>query len=204
MVARSRLARTLRSLRRFATVEIVQANTAGSEEGIAYRVDRSDTIVWLSDSWQTFALANDWQTPDDVLGTSIWESITGRETTLIWRELLARARQGVPINVPFRCDSPGTRRFLQLSITPGNRGEIDFRSTTLGLVEREPLALVSAHYGPDENIRCCSWCKRFDTDGWVEVEEAVARLGLLEHESRPVTHVMCPDCEVSVRRDAGL
>ena len=175
-----------------------------SAEAIAYRLDRRDTVVWLGDSWQRFAVANGWQTPETVIGKSIWESVSGRETTLIWQELLARARSGVHVKVPCRCDSPGTRRFLELSITPGNRGEVDFCSTTVGLVERDPIALASAHYGRDEDIRCCSWCKRFDTHGWVEVEEAVVRLGLLEHESRPVTHVMCPDYEVTVRRAAGL
>ena len=57
-----------------------------SAEAIAYRVDRHDTVVWLGDSWQRFATANGWQTPETVIGKSIWESVSGRETTLIWQE----------------------------------------------------------------------------------------------------------------------
>jgi len=177
--------------------------TETETETIAYRVDRADRIVWISESWSRFAAANGWSDAD-VVGSSLWDAVAGRETSLIWHELLARARRGVPITVPFRCDSPGARRYLELSITPGGAGEIEFCSSTTDIVERDPIALVAASYADGEPIRCCSWCKRFDTRGWVEVEEAVARLGLLEHEARPVTHSLCPDCETSVRKAAGL
>jgi hypothetical protein len=185
------------------TIDGVSVSSRTDTVTIGYRIDQEDRVVWTSDSWSSFANANGW--PDsDVLGTSLWDAVAGAETSLIWHELVARVRKGVAINVPFRCDSPGARRYLELMVSPGAVGEIEFRSRTTEIVERDPIALMSASYADDEAIRCCSWCKRFDARGWVEVEEAVARLGLLEHEARPVTHAMCPECEVSVRGTEGL
>lgn len=171
---------------------------------ISYRIDASDTVVWFDEAFGAFARSNSWDEAESVIGRSLWESVVGAETQLIWRELLARARQGVAIQVPFRCDAPGLRRYLRLAITPGSAGEITFRSTTTRLVKRDPQALLSSEYADGEAIRCCSWCKRFDVGGWVEVEEAVERLGLLEQDVGPVTHAMCAECESSVRTAAGL
>ncbi|MBA3842305.1 MAG: hypothetical protein H0X39_06755 [Actinobacteria bacterium] len=185
-------------------VQTAQAIAPTAAETIAYRIDGDDVIVWVNDAWERFADTNGWARGDAVLGRSLWESIAGAETSLLWRELVTRARRGVAINVPFRCDAPDARRYLELSLTPGGSGALEFCSTTTAIEERDPIALMAAHYEPGEPLRCCSWCKRFDTDGWVEVEEAVARLGLLEHESRAVTHAMCAECESRVRNSAGL
>jgi len=181
-----------------------KATASPALETIAYRIDGDDLIVWVNDAWERSADANGWAGRDAVLGRSLWESIAGAETSLLWRELVTRARRGVAINVPFRCDAPEARRYLELSLTQDGSGAIEFTSTTTAIVERDPIALMAAHYQPGEPLRCCSWCKRFDTDGWVEVEEAIARLGLLEHESRAVTHAMCAECESRVRSSAGL
>ena len=42
----------------------------------------------------------------------------------------------------------------------------------------------------------CGWCDRFLVDGeWVEVEEAVTRLGLFQLPQMPaIGHGVCPDC----------
>ena len=66
--------------------------------------------------------------------------------------------------------------------------------------DREPVALIGPYYGHGEAGRSCSWCRRFDVDGYVEIEEAVARLGLLEQDQRPITHTICEDCAEAFRR----
>lgn len=42
----------------------------------------------------------------------------------------------------------------------------------------------------------CGWCNRVDAGGaWVEIEEALPRLRLLEYATPPkVTHGMCEGC----------
>lgn len=173
-------------------------------KAISYRIDRADTLISVDASWSTFAENNGWDDAESVVGRSLWDFVAGPETQLIWRELITRARGGVTINVPFRCDATAIRRYLSLSVAPGSSGEVSFRSTTLRLVKREPLALLSNAVGTGEAILCCSWCKRFDIGEWVEVEEAIERLGLLETDTRPITHGLCSDCSITMRAAAGL
>jgi len=42
----------------------------------------------------------------------------------------------------------------------------------------------------------CGWCDRFLVgEGWVEVEEAAARLGPFRESELPaIDHGVCPDC----------
>jgi len=49
-------------------------------------------------------------------------------------------------------------------------------------------------------LRIGSWCKRVYTDAaWLEVEDAVERLGLFESEELPaISHGMCPSCETGL------
>jgi hypothetical protein len=68
----------------------------------------------------------------------------------------------------------------------------------------EPVALLGSRYATGEPIRACSWCRRIDVDGYVEIDEAVVRLGLLEQEPRPISHVLCSACAAEARAAAGL
>jgi hypothetical protein len=45
-------------------------------------------------------------------------------------------------------------------------------------------------------IEMCGWCDRFRVgEDWVEVEEAAARLKLLQRSNPPaISHGICPDC----------
>ncbi len=42
----------------------------------------------------------------------------------------------------------------------------------------------------------CGWCDRFLVgEEWLEVEQAVARLGLFQRAEMPaISHDICPDC----------
>ena len=45
-------------------------------------------------------------------------------------------------------------------------------------------------------VRVCGWCNRFDAAGeWVELEDALPRLRLLEYpDARMLTHGICEAC----------
>jgi hypothetical protein len=137
-------------------------------------------------------------------GISLWSAVAGDETSLLWRELIARVRADVDVSIPYRCDSPGLRRQLQMQLTSLPDGGVEFVSTFSSADERDPVALLASRYGTGEPIRACSWCRRIDAGGYVEIEEAVARLGLLEQELGPISHALCSACAVVVRAAAGL
>ena len=167
---------------------------------IAYRIDRLDRIVEVDDAWRAFAVANDAPelAGDSIVGRPLWDFIAGSETRQLWHELLDRVRTGVTADVSLRCDSPGRRRRLDLQLVPLQDGGVQFRATVAGAEDRAPVELLDSLYADGTPIRVCGWCRRVDVDGYVEVEEAIARLGLLEQDMRPVTHTLCPDCAATI------
>jgi hypothetical protein len=175
-----------------------------SARRIVYAIDRNDIITRVGGAWTSFATANGCpELADSVLGTRIQDHVTGPEINLLWDSLLHRARTGHPVTVPYRCDSPTERRFLQMTLRRGRNDAVEFASDTLRVESRPYRLLLAPPRGSaDTNegmIRACSWCRRFDVHGWVEVEEAVSRLDLLNERPPRVTHVLCEDCERTVR-----
>jgi hypothetical protein len=172
---------------------------------IVYRIDADDNVVSVNTTFRRFAEANG--SPglaEATIGSSLWSAVAGDETSLLWRELVARARTHAVVSVPYRCDAPGLRRQLQMRLSALPAGGVEFISTLTRAEERDPVALLAASYGTGEPVRACSWCRRVDADGYTEIEDAVARLGLLEQELRPISHALCPNCAADVRAAAGL
>ncbi len=166
-----------------------------TETAIIYRIDRDDLIVSVNDGWRTFADANGAPgLAEKVDGRPMWDFVAGMEATLLWQEIVARARSGTVLSFPYRCDSPGQRRRLTMKVKPLEGDGVEFVSTVAGVESRDPQALLSSHYAEGMPIRSCSWCRRFDAGGFVEVEEAILRLGLLEQDLRPITHTICERC----------
>lgn len=171
---------------------------------VCYRLNDRDEIVFVNAAWAEFAAAN---SRDErlaeaaVLGRSVWGFIGDPTTRLLYRDILARVRAGVPARFPFRCDSPARRRRMEMSVSALPDGLIEFRSRVLSEEERPPQPLLD----PDRPhaggfVRVCGWCNMVDAGGrWAEVEEAVARLGLFDRSHLPrLSHGMCEACHARV------
>lgn len=172
---------------------------ASSGDEIHYRLNDRDEIVFVSEAWGPFAAANgdDRLAAAAVLGRPLWEFISDPSTRLLYRDILARVRAGVPVRFTFRCDSPACRRLLAMEVSGGPGGGAELRTRTLSEEEREPQPLLDrGRPRSEEFVRVCGWCKKVDVGGrWAEVEEAVARLGLFDRPLLPqVTHGICEDC----------
>jgi hypothetical protein len=174
---------------------------------IVYWIDRADTVTSVNEMWAQFATANGRpELAGSATGSSLWAHVTGDDVTLLWHGVLERVRAGNTISIPYRCDSPSERRFLNMLLRPHQDGTVEFISETRRVEARPYMALLEPIRDDEtgELIRSCSWCRRFFVDGWVEIEEAISRLDLLDGETRQVTHGMCSDCERDVRLSAGL
>ncbi len=167
-----------------------------------YVVDADDTIISVSDSWPVFARANDASESiaSRVVGTSLWQFIEGREVQHLFRVVLQRVRENdTPVILPFRCDSPGMRRLMRLIISHQIEGRVQFDALLVREEPRAPIALLGS--GPREGrafLAMCSWCKvvRVAPEVWLEVEDAIVRLGLFRTSLLPaITHSICPRCE---------
>lgn len=168
----------------------------------AYSVDRSGIITRVDPGWDAFALANagDDAVAARVVGHHILDFVAGAPVKHVFATLMARVvRLGEPIEIPFRCDAPAIRRALEMRIEPEGAGGLLF--TTRSFDERDgphvPLLEARAPRNASQLLCMCSWCKRVEQAGeWLEIEEAVRRLRLLEQAELPdVTHGLCPACE---------
>jgi hypothetical protein len=177
------------------------------ERRYVYRVDASDSIQFLSPEWLAFARENGAPHLDEasLLGRPIWQFIAGDEVKELYAVMFGKVRSKKgPIRIPFRCDSPGLRRFMDLEMLtlPGDGVELTGRLIRKEV--RDPVSLLdSSARRARHQLRLCSWCKRIleSEKAWIEVEEAVRRMDLLGARELPdIKHTICPACKGMVEK----
>lgn len=169
------------------------------ESHVLYEVNARDELSWVGGAWERFALENggDHLLPQHVLGRPLWDFIGDPTTRHLYKEAFVLVRAGREVRFPFRCDGPGRRRQMLLTMTHAGGGAVRLHSATLWQQERGLVQLLDPRVlRLGDPLRVCAWCKRFKVeDGWVEAEEAVARLGLFELPAPPpLTHGICEPC----------
>ena len=173
----------------------------GTALEITYRVDSENRITSISPEWSEFATENDSPglTEGRVLGRSLQEFIAGAEMVHVWEALLETVRAGHRIQaMPYRCDSPECRRFMEMSLIPLPGRAIELQSRVVREEPRPHVALLDPSTPrTDKFVTVCGWCKKVKLEAyeWVEMEEACRRLGLLERRALPgITHGVCLEC----------
>lgn len=170
---------------------------------IVYRVDGQDRLVSVNSAWDSFATSNEGEdaVATHVIGRNLFEFITDRTTQHLYRQMLARIRAGKNIRYTYRCDSPDCRRLMEMQVVAtDDMGGVEFRSITLSEQPRDPFGSVREPKGrsaePERVQPACGWCNRWKVEGeWLEIEQAVPRLGLLEQAVPPLlTHGICEAC----------
>lgn len=169
------------------------------EHGIVYRVNGQDEIVSVNEEWDRFAAANDGEMAKSsrVLLRPLWDFIVGPTTQALYRQAMKQARTGQTLRFTFRCDSPTCRRLLEMRVAGLGEGSVEFSTRTISLENRLPPVFPEPGVTrPRGFLRVCSWCaKVFAGGSWVEVEEGIARLQLLERSIEPLaTHGICERC----------
>lgn len=175
-----------------------------------YRIGPNDLIEFVDDAWLRFAVEND--TPmlsQRIIGTSLWNYISGKEVVHLSRELLARTREsGCEVTIPFRCDSPLMRRYMWMKILPLEKNRVEFRTW----IEREvpytkPIQLLDPAVTKDGEkfLRMCAWCKKIDMSGsWLEIEDAIGQFRLFDRLAIPaITHGICDTCFKTMTTASG-
>ncbi len=174
-----------------------------------YRIGSQDEILAVSKKWDEFALENGAPhlQASYVVGRSLWSFISGAEVRHLYELLMARIRGSQrTLVLPFRCDAPDRRRYMEMAVAGMPSREVDFvtrvireeprESTWLETAEADPLR--TSQGGAEQSLLAiCSWCKkvRLSETEWVELEQAIARLALFQRETLPrVAHGVCQDC----------
>ena len=170
-------------------------------ECIIYHLDQNGRFIYVSKTWNEFALANHSSkiTADAIMHRNISDFIVDEDNLHIYEILIARVqREQIVLMFPFRCDAPDRRRYMQMEIFPVSEKITGFKSCTLREEPRPKVALLDpTTERTDEFLTICSWCKKIKVDDnqWLEVEEAVSKLGLFEERHLPqLSHGICPVC----------
>lgn len=170
-----------------------------------YELDQDDRIRAVSASWLDFARHNgaaDLER-ETVVGRPIWDFVAGTDTQGVYEAIFTRVRAtGRTLRLPFRCDSPDRRRYMQLTVRPRPAGGLAISASLVREEERDPISLLDRNTARSHVlVPMCSWCKavRGTTGEWLEVEEAVAQFELLASLPLPrLTHTICPKCAASL------
>jgi hypothetical protein len=163
-----------------------------------YSLDAADRLVAVSEAWLEFARENGAPQldPQAVMHRSIWAFVAGQETRHLYRVLFERVRKrGTSLSVPFRCDSPERIRFMELRMHPAAGEGIDCSGVLLHEHARPHLPLLDPILArADYSFPMCSLCKKIFVFGdWMEVEDAVARLGMFDSARPPALDYGCCD-----------
>jgi hypothetical protein len=171
------------------------------QRSFIHRIDRDGRICFVNAEWLAFAAENDWPlTSAEELGSELMASISDPRTRHVYGMLIERVRtSGAPVHFHYRCDAPDCRRLLEMHMHyHPDLDQVEFRSTAISIERCEPFAVLDISRTPrsNETISVCSWCKAVQTaQAWIELEQAVMRLGLFAAKTLPrISHGICPDC----------
>lgn len=168
------------------------------------QIDLEDKIEAVNDEWLAFASENlSLLSKETVIDKVLWEFIGDPETRELYRCLLEKVRmRNAFLTIPFRCDSPDCRRFMELEIFAAISGSIVFRSRIVRMERRSYVELLAIGIERSNRlVKMCSWCKRVESGEveWLEVEDAIQKLRLFDEEKLPqISHGVCPSCATSL------
>lgn len=174
---------------------------------LIYRIDAGDRISYVNPAWSEFARANQGEgvMPEQVLGSSLLESVDDSTVRSLYTAMIQRARAGAPVRFKYRCDAPDRRRTFAMDIHQLDSGEVEFVSTLEHEEVRPPVTVLQLGVPRDGRLlKVCSWCQQVEMPDytWLPVELVVKKLHLLEAETFPrLTHGICEPCRANWEKD---
>jgi len=175
---------------------------ATSSLQLQYRIDYADHIRFINEAWLQFACENAGEHLNraHVIGKSLWSFIEGEDVKQIYGLIFKKVRtQQQSAVFRFRCDSPVCRRYFLLTVSPLDEGELVLMTHPLREVPRAAISLLDPDVQRGEQcLTICSWCTKacLPPKDWVELEEVIARLDLLDGGDIPrLTHGICLQCQ---------
>jgi len=175
-------------------------NSSTLQSLFTYEIDGSNCLVKVCSNWDEFAEQNEAKDliRPKVQGKNLFEQVKNRETRQIYFELFKLVREHRRhIQFKYRCDSPDTRRLMQMHLLPLNNEHILCCSRIIKAEPRKPLSLLDSDMKRSAQfVIMCGWCKDVKTPaGWLPVEEAIKDLEYFNAEAPPkISHGICSKC----------
>jgi hypothetical protein len=166
-----------------------------------YRLDDKDRIVEVGAAWNDMAVANGGEAAiaEKIIGSNIFDHISGHFTRQFFRDFIDQARTGAPTERAYRCDSPVEKRQMKMLVRLEDERSLLVDHETIKVETIAPsLTLRNAVEARNAVLRC-SICARLRLKGgevWREAE-VVAQ----EYRSLRVVHTVCVSCREAVVAD---
>jgi hypothetical protein len=111
---------------------------------VRYWLDAFDRVAAFDQEWPDFASADGAAdlTEEHVLGRSVYSFISDESVRHGWELLLRRARPGVVVQVPIRCDSPEFRRTVEILVTMDGPDRLLITTDTVSSFRRPAVGLL--------------------------------------------------------------
>ena len=172
-----------------------------------YSVDADDLLIEVDTLWLAFARENGAAelTAASVLGRSLWDFVEGEAIRAVYEVIHTRVRSsGKSAMFPFRCDSPTLKRYMRMTIAFAEADQLIYESHILRVEPQRPLVVLDADQQRSQSfLTICSCCKKamLESVGWLEIEEFVLAMGILESDNIPqLCHSICPECFKTICR----
>ncbi len=164
---------------------------------LSYVIDKHNVIVEVGGWWDEFALENGAPEliSEKVVGRPLSAFITGDATQLLVNSLLELVRNGCsPVRIPYRCDAPGVRRYMEMTLERLAGRAVELRHSVSNTAPmRNKLHFVSG--GARSFVKRCSSCNRLNAGGgWSEADAAVEAELVPPTGIIDVAYGVCPDC----------
>lgn len=166
---------------------------------ILYYLNEDDEIVTVNSAWNRFARANNGNSVEGhcVQWWPIWVFISDPSTVLIYRHLIARAREGRPVGFGIRCDGPTVVRLARMEIRRMRSGLLEFRVHPVSETPRRRVPLMAVNESLAGDTKLCGWCMsiRIAAGLWLPAEQAhSSTCGGDPDRELLVSHGSCPRC----------
>jgi len=170
------------------------------EHTTEYWLDTDDRILRVSNTWNDFALNNDGidVVSNRIVGKRLKEYIHG-EATWIWLQTVFQYVRliGKPVERPYRCDSPNTRRFMAMRIGIETDGSLEVSHRIIRTEPISPALRFETVLPPIfPAILRCSICNRIRSAGiWREANPTDTAAKTNPPSALQVAYDVCPECK---------
>ena len=166
-----------------------------------YTLTTDDRVASVTPRFLAFAQENGAPelTTDAVVGRSVFDFVSGTTTQQLYSAIYSRVRSdNVVVVLPFRCDSATVRREMIMRIGKQPDDLLAVQCTLISAEPRQSLRALDREVGRnDKQLTICSLCLNVLVEpvGWMDIEDAVLSLHLLEKETAPqLMYAVCPKC----------
>ena len=166
-----------------------------------YELDSHNCIVQVNDAWCSFGKDNGWDTHSGkgIVGHELAQFVAGWDVMNLYDAVFDHVRTSrMAAVIPFRCDSPTTRRYMELEITPQPEGHLGLVGRLIRSVDHPYIPLLDLKKKRNGQwLHICSICRRIRlADGtWREIEDDTTDPYIVPATGLPaLTHGVCEDC----------